>query len=68
MRHTHARKSPVCALGLEVALEDAMVAVLLPEYALTEYDMCKGRDDCVLPLWFGPQHNGANHSGHHHGA
>jgi hypothetical protein len=45
-------------VGLEVALEDAMVAVMLPEYALTEYDMCKGQNDCVLPLWFGPQHNG----------
>ena len=49
-------------VGIEVALEDAMVAVMLPEYALTEYDMCKGQDDCVLPLWFGPQHNGGGHS------
>jgi MFS family permease len=44
-------------VGLEVALEDAMVAVVIPEYALSEYDMCKGHDNCVLPLWFGPQHN-----------
>jgi hypothetical protein len=45
-------------VGLEVALEDAMVAVVIPEYALSEYDMCRGHDDCVLPLWFGLQHNG----------
>ena len=25
-----------------------MVAVVLPEYALTEYDMCKDQKDCVL--------------------
>lgn len=42
-------------VGLEVALEDAMVAVVIPEYALSEYDMCKGQHDCVLPLWFGPE-------------
>jgi hypothetical protein len=48
-------------VGLEVALEDAMVAVVIPEYALSEYDMCKGHDDCVLPLWFGPQSGGSIH-------
>ena len=51
------KNRPICwrliMLAFEVALEDAMVACLLAEYALSEYSFCV-KGDCALPRDFGP--------------